>query len=226
MNPDINWAEAVKPLLKKYKGNPHPLEYRTLYELMVMVILAARDSDKHINSIAPALFKTYPDMRSLSGADANVLQTLITGVTNYKNKTQWLLKLAQTIGDDKKIPLTMEELTKLPGIGRKTANVIMHEAKVKPAGVIVDLHVVRVAPRLGIADSTDPDKIEQQIMQAISQKLWGETGMAFSFHGREICRPKPLCPECIVKNVCEYYHVVVLKENKPKQSRILSKTAN
>ena len=224
MKPDVNWADAVKPLIKKYKGKPHPLEYRTLYELLVMVLLAARDSDKHINSLSAALFKTFPDMKSLSAADANVLQTLITGVTNYRNKTQWLLKLAQTIGDDKKIPLTIEELTKLPGIGRKTANVIMHEAKAKPEGVIVDLHVVRVAPRLGIADSTVPDKIEQQIMQAIPQKKWGETGMAFSFHGREICRPTPLCPECIVKNVCKYYHEVVLGNGKPKLARAVSKS--
>jgi endonuclease III len=100
----------------------------------------------------------------------------------------------------------MEGLTALSGIGRKSANVIMREAKVKAEGVIVDLHVVRVAPRIGIASGTDPKKIEQQIMEAIPQKDWGEIGMAISFLGRETCRPShPQHHECVVSDVCEYF---------------------
>ncbi|MBX9852650.1 MAG: hypothetical protein K2X86_12970, partial [Cytophagaceae bacterium] len=110
------------------------------------------------------------------------------------------------IKDDKKIPLTLNELTELPGIGRKSANVIMREAGVKAEGVIVDLHVVRVAPRIGIATGTDPKKIEKQIMEAIPQKDWGEVGMAISFLGRETCRPThPKHHECVMKKHCEYY---------------------
>ncbi|OFY85356.1 MAG: DNA lyase [Bacteroidetes bacterium RIFCSPLOWO2_12_FULL_35_15] len=201
-----NWSEALKPLLKKYKGKTHPLQSKNLYQSVVMVILSAQDSDKHINEIAPKLFKAFPDMRSLSKADAEALFPFVSSVRNFGNKTKWLIELAQTVKEDKKIPLTMEELIELPGIGRKSANVIMREAGVKAVGVIVDLHVVRVAPRLGIASGTSPITIEKEIMAKIPQKDWGEIGMAISFLGRETCRPtNPKHDECVVNKSCEYY---------------------
>src|SRR3989344_4974446 len=188
MNASI-WPEACKPLIKKYKSKPHPLEYKSIYQLVVMVILSAQDSDKNINQLSGNLFKAFPDMASLKRADAEALFPFISKVRNFGNKTKWLLDLAEKIKEDKNIPLTMEELTELPGIGRKSANVIMREAGVKAEGVICDLHVLRVAPRLGIAQGTDPKKIEKQIMEVIPAKDWGEIGMAFSFLGRETCRP-------------------------------------
>ena len=201
-----NWSEALKPLLKKYKGKTHPLQSKNLYQSVVMVILSAQDSDKHINEIAPKLFKAFPDMRSLSKADAEALFPFVSSVRNFGNKTKWLIELAQTVKEDKKIPLTMEELIELPGIGRKSADVIMREAGVKAVGVIVDLHVVRVAPRLGIASGTSPITIEKEIMAKIPQKDWGEIGMAISFLGRETCRPtNPKHDECVVNKSCEYY---------------------
>lgn len=201
-----DWASAMKPLLNKYKGKPHPLEYKNLYQLVVMVILSAQDSDKNINSLAPAIFKAYPDMKALATADEASLFKLISKVRNFGNKTKWLIELAATVKTDKNIPLTMEELTKLPGIGRKSANVIMRGAGVKAEGVIVDLHVVRVAPRIGIASGTDPKKIEKQIMEAIPEKDWGEIGMALSFLGRETCRPThPQHHNCVVSKYCAYF---------------------
>ncbi len=200
-----NWPEALKPLIAKYKGKKHPLEYKNIYQLVVMVILSAQDSDKHINQIAPAFFKDFPNMAALAKADAESLFLHISKVRNFGNKTKWLLELARTIKTDKNIPLTLDELTLLPGIGRKSANVIMREAGVKAEGVIVDLHVVRVAPRLGIATGTDPKKIEKQIMEVIPQKDWGEIGMAMSFLGREICRPtNPKHIDCVVNKSCAY----------------------
>jgi endonuclease-3 len=154
----IDWSTALKPLLKKYSGKAHPLEYKNLYQLVVMVILSAQDSDKHINQLAPDFFKTFPDMKALAKADEATLFKLIGKVRNFGNKTKWLMQLAQTVKEDKNIPLTMDALTALPGIGRKSANVIMRGAGVKAEGVIVDLHVVRVAPRIGIASGTDPKK--------------------------------------------------------------------
>lgn len=205
MNP-TNWGEAVKPLLEKYKGKKHPLNYSNTYELLVMVILSARDSDRHINEVAPKLFEVYPDMKALRSANEEDLLPLLNSIVNFGNKAQWLIKLSQIIMEDKNIPLTMEGLTKLPGIGRKSANVIMRETKVKPEGVIVDLHVLRVAPRLSIAAGTQPEKIEKQIMDVIPEEEWGEVGMALSFLGREICRPtNPKCPECVMNKVCAYY---------------------
>ena len=101
---------------------------------------------------------------------------------------------------------TLDQLTGLAGIGRKSANVIMRESGVKAEGIIVDLHVVRVAPRLGIASGTDPKKLEKQMMELLLPEQWGEAGMAISFLGREICRPSnPKCPECLMKKVCDFY---------------------
>ena len=116
------------------------------------------------------------------------------------------MQLAATVKEDKNIPLSMEALTELPGIGRKSANVIMRGAGVKAEGVIVDLHVVRVAPRIGIASGTDPKKIEKQIMEVIPEKDWGEIGMAISFLGREICRPtNPQHHNCVMREHCAYF---------------------
>lgn len=202
----ISWQKEIQPLLKKYKGKKHPLDYNNLYELIVMVVLSAQDSDRNINKLAPELFKAFPDMKSLSRADAESLYPFIKKVRNFRNKTKWLLELSSRIKDDKNIPTTLDELTELPGIGRKSANVIMREAGVKAEGIIVDLHVVRVAPRLGIAEGKDPKKLEKQMMEVLTPKDWGEAGMAISFLGRETCRPKnPKCPECIMTKVCEYY---------------------
>jgi endonuclease-3 len=202
----INWNDAVKPLIKKYKGRKHPLEAKNLYQLLVMVILSAQDSDKHINQIAPQFFEAYPDMSALSKASVDSLLPLLRGVRNFGNKSRWLVEVALMVKKDKEIPLTMEELVALPGIGRKSANVIMREGGAKAVGVMVDLHVLRVADRLSIASGIDPKKMEQQIMKAVDEKHWGEVGMAISFLGREICRPSnPKCPECIMKNVCAFY---------------------
>jgi endonuclease III len=204
--PKVDWSKEIKPLLKKYKGKKHPLEYRNTYELLVMVVLSAQDSDAHINKIAPDFFKAFPDMKALANADQDSLFALINKVRNFGNKTKWLMKIAAEVKTDKNIPTTMEELTALPGIGRKSANVIMRESGLKAEGIIVDLHVVRVAPRLGIASGTDPKKIEKQIMEVISEKDWGEVGMAISFLGRETCRPtNPKHSECVMNGVCAYY---------------------
>ena len=200
------WQKEIQPLIKKYKDKKHPLDYNNPYELLVMVVLSAQDSDRNINKLAPDFFKAYPDMKALSLAEAESLYPFISKVRNFRNKTKWLLQLSAQIKEDKNIPTTMVSLTELPGIGRKSANVIMRETGVKAEGIIVDLHVVRVAPRLGIAQGTDPKKIEKQMMELLDPEDWGQVGMAISFLGREICRPtNPKCPECVMNNVCDYF---------------------
>jgi len=202
----LNWKKEFKPLIKKYKGKQHPLDYKNTYQLLVMVVLSAQDSDRNINKLAPELFKAFPDLRSLTTANAEMLYPYISKVRSFRNKTKWLLEIAATLKEDKNIPTSMDELTDLSGIGRKSANVIMREAGVKAEGIVVDLHVVRVAPRIGVATGTDPKKIEKQLMEAIDDKDWGEVGMAISFLGREICRPSnPKCNECVMNKVCQYY---------------------
>ncbi len=202
----IDWPEAIKPLLKKYKGKQHPLEYKDVYQLMVMVVLSAQDSDRNINKVAIEFFKAFPDMKALSKATPELLLKYINGVRNFGNKAKWLTEMAQKIKDNKNIPSTLEELTALPGIGRKSANVILRESGKDPEGVIVDLHVVRVAPRLGIASGADPKKIEKQIMDVLPKSEW-DAGMAMSFLGREICRPtNPKCEICVMNKVCAFYN--------------------
>ena len=205
---NINWPEALKPLLKKYKDEKHPLDYKTTYQLIVMVILSAQDSDRHINKIAPLLFEAYPDMAALAKATEKDLHSFINGVRNSDKKAQWLLQIAQTIKADKNIPYSLDELTALPGIGRKSANVILRESGKPAEGIMVDLHTVRVAPRLGIASGADPKKIEKQMMDILPKSEW-DAGMAMSFLGREICRPTPKCEICLMRPVCKYYNEVV-----------------
>ena len=201
----VNWQKEFQPLIKQYKGKQHPLEYKSTYQLMVMVVLSAQDSDRNINKIAPEFFKTFPDLKALSTANAEMLYPFVSKVRNFGNKTKWLLEIASTLKQDKNIPKTMEGLTALPGIGRKSANVIMRECGIPAEGIIVDLHVVRVAPRIGVASGTDPKKIEKQLMEVIDPKDWGEVGMAISFLGRETCRPtNPKHSECVMNKVCAY----------------------
>jgi len=201
-----DWDTKLAPLLKKYKNRKHPLDYQNLYQLIVMVVLSAQDSDAHINSISLALFEKFPDMERLSKSNVEELIPYISKVRNFGNKANWIIEIAQTIENDKNIPQTMANLTALKGIGRKSANVIMREAGVHAEGIIADLHVIRVAPRIGIIPETkDGNKVEKLLMQILPKNIWGEIGMAITFHGREICRPKPKCEECIINEICEYY---------------------
>lgn len=202
----VDWQKEIQPLLRKYKKRKHPLEFNSLYELVVMVVLSAQGSDQHINKVAPELFSAFPNMEALSKATSESLFPFIGKVRYFRNKTKWLLSLSSIVKHEKNIPTTMFELVKLPGIGRKSANVILREAGNKAEGIAVDLHVVRVAPRLGIATGNDPKKIEKQMMEVLDQKDWGDVGMAISFLGKEVCRPtSPKCTECIMSSVCKYF---------------------
>lgn len=203
--PNINWPDAIQPLLKKYKGKKHPLDYKNVFQLLVMVILSAQDSDKHINQVASKFFDAFPNMDTLSKATPEAIQEQISDVRNFGNKSKWLSELAKKLKKDANIPLTLDALTELPGIGRKSANVIKREAGAESEGIIVDLHVVRVAPRLGIATGANPKKIEKQMMEILPPKQW-DAGMAMSFLGREICRPIPKCEICLMRDVCAYYN--------------------
>lgn len=201
-----DWVNKLDPILKKYKGRKHPLDYHNLYQLMVMVVLSAQDSDANTNKIAPSLFEVFPNMESLSVSNVEALIPHIAKVRNFGTKANWLIEIAKIIKKDENIPLTMEGLTALKGIGRKSANVIMREAKVPVEGIIADLHIIRVAPRIGLIPETkDGIKVEKQLMQVLPKEIWGEIGMAISFLGREICRPTPNCGECPINGVCGYY---------------------
>lgn len=204
------WQKEIQPLLKKYKGKKHPLDYNNTYQLVVMVVLSAQDSDRNINKLAPALFEAFPNMKALAAATPESVYPFVQKVRGFRKKTDWLLEIAQTIKTDKNIPTTLNDLISLPGIGRKSANVILRESGQKAEGIIVDLHVVRVAPRLGIAQGSDPKKLEKQMMEVLPEKDWGEAGMAISFLGRETCRPtNPKCGECVMRPHCNHYYTQI-----------------
>jgi endonuclease-3 len=214
----VNWVEAIRPLLDKYRGRKHPLTYHNNYQLLVMVVLSAQSTDVIVNKIAPGLFAAYPDMAALAKADPKDLFPHIAGIRNFGHKAAWLVDIARKIQRDSDIPLSQHELTELPGIGRKSANVILFGAGAPPEGVIVDLHVVRVAPRLGIAKGDDPKKLEEQLMKRLPKDEW-DAGMAMSFLGREICRPKPVCDQCLMNKVCTYYSRI----SRPRKTRSSAK---
>ena len=202
----LNWIDELEPLIEKYRGRKHPLNYHNRYELLVMVILSSQSTDDVVNALSGPLFKAYPSLKELSKAKLEDLLPYVSKVRGSIKKSKWILEMAQKFGSDDKIPRTMKELTDLKGVGRKTANVIIRESGDPAEGIIVDLHVLRVAPRLGIAKGDDPAKMEKQLMAIIPQENWNDVGMAFSFLGRETCRPTdPDCPKCPVNGACLYY---------------------
>jgi endonuclease-3 len=211
----FDWNKHLEPLFVKYGKLKHPLDYKNRYQLVIMVILSAQDSDRHINELARKFFEAYPSVERLATATLEELVEYIGSVTNYRNKTKWIVSLARIVGEDDKIPTTLAELTRLPGIGRKSANVIIRESGGKAEGIIVDLHVIRVAPRIGIATGDKPEKIEKQLMAIIPEERWNEAGMAISFLGREICRPtNPNCSVCVMNPACRYYNEVLKNTGK------------
>lgn len=196
------WDIRFIPLIEKYKQTSHPLLYKNLYQLMVMVILSAQDSDKHINQVAPPFFAAFPDFASLAKVTPEALHPHLSGVRNFANKCVWLCKTGQKLASGK-VSLKMEDLVALDGIGRKSANVIRREMKESAEGIIVDLHVLRVVPRLGISQAKDGTRMEKDLMQALSRSLWHHVGMSISFLGRETCRPtNPKCHDCVMSPHC------------------------
>lgn len=203
-----DWTEKLQPLTDKYKGKKHPLDYENLYQLMVAVILSAQDSDANINKIVPTFFSKFPNLEILSTATIEDLFPYVSKVRNFNTKSSWLINIAQTLKNDQNIPVNLSDLIALKGIGRKSANVIMREMKSPAEGIIADLHVIRVAPRIGLCEEAkDGNKVEKQLMQLLPKEIWGEIGMAISFLGREVCRPtNPKCSECPISNDCLYPH--------------------
>jgi endonuclease-3 len=202
----MNWNLHLRPLFKKYGKRQHPLEYKNKYQLVVMVVLSAQTTDVMVNKRAPEFFKNFSSLKKLAMAKPEDLYPFIKSVRGFRKKADWLVRIAKALAVHKDIPLTIEELIELPGIGRKSANVIIREAGGIPQGIIVDLHVLRVVPRLGITKEEKPEKIEKVLMEIIPEKHWHAAGMSFSYLGRELCRPTdPTCTQCMLKKICQYY---------------------
>src|SRR3954468_10172477 len=189
------------------------LDYKTLFQLLVATILSAQSTDARVNMVTPALFKRYKDARALARAKPAELEPLIHSTGFYRAKAKSLLGMAQKLvaAHNGAVPPSMDALVELPGVGRKTANVVLGHALGVP-GLPVDRHVLRVSNRIGIAQGDDPQVVEQQLCAAMPKDRWTRTSDTLILHGRRICRPKPLCDQCFVRDECDYFRMVVVPE--------------
>ena len=186
------------------------LHYRNAFELLVATILSAQSTDQRVNMVTPALFAKYPDARTLAAAVPSEVERLVLQTGFFRQKTKAIIGMAHVLLDQHggEVPADLDALVALPGVGRKTANVVLGHALGVP-GLPVDRHVLRVANRIGIAEGDDPELVEQQLCAALPPKRWTRASDALILHGRRICRPKPLCDECAVRDECVYYRTVI-----------------
>ena len=193
-------------LLKQYPAPKLALHYGNPLELLIAVILSAQCTDARVNEVTAALFKKYKKAQDYAAADPAVLEEEIRSTGFYKNKTKSVIACCKKLVADfhGEVPRTLGELTALPGVGRKTANMVLGNAFGVPA-ISVDTHVLRVSNRLGLAHSDDPEKVEAALMRQVAQDKWTAFGNAMILHGRETCvARKPHCPECVLRMVCEW----------------------
>lgn len=196
----------IKTLSQQHPNADTELHYRSPFELLVATILSAQSTDERVNMVTPALFKRYPDARALAAADTPDLEALILSTGFFRQKAKALTGMAQQLVGKHggQVPADMAQLTSLPGVGRKTANVVLGHALGVP-GLPVDRHVLRVSNRIGIAKGDDPVEVESQLCKLLPKEIWTLASDVQILHGRRICRPKPLCPQCSVRNDCDYY---------------------
>ncbi len=218
---------ATRSIMHALEGQ-HPdadteLNFTNAYELLVATILSAQCTDERVNQVTPSLFRRYPTAAALAKATTSELEPQIQSTGFFRMKSKALVGMAQAVVEQHhgEIPATMEALTSLPGVGRKTANVVLGHALGVP-GLPVDRHVLRVGNRIGIARAEDPVVVEQQLTAALAPKDWTRASDTLILHGRRICKPRPLCDRCAVRAECEYYRKVIVPAFKKSEKRALS----
>lgn len=195
----------LKTLLKYYPNAKVALHFSNPLEMLVSTILSAQCTDERVNLVTKNLFKKYKTPQDYATSNINELEAQIRSTGFYRAKAKNIKNACQIIVEkfDSKVPRTMNELTSLPGIGRKTANIILSNSYGVIEGIAVDTHVARVSKRLGLTDAKDPDKIEQDLMKLINKQFWSSFTYQMIEHGRKICKArKPLCDQCSLKEVC------------------------
>jgi endonuclease-3 len=200
----------IETLAEQHPNADTELHYRNAFELLVATILSAQSTDARVNMVTPALFHKYPDPRALANATPGELEPVILSTGFFRQKSKALIGMAQGLVAEHEgnVPADMERLTKLPGVGRKTANVVLGHALGVP-GLPVDRHVLRVSNRIGIAEGDDPVTVEEQLCAALPKQMWTLASDVQILHGRRVCKPKPLCDQCSVRDDCDYFRVVV-----------------
>jgi endonuclease-3 len=197
--------EILRRLEATYPEARCSLDYRNAFELLVATILSAQSTDVRVNMVTPALFERYPTARALADAEPEELEERIKSTGFFRNKSKSLLGMARRVTEHHggEVPRTMDELTALPGVGRKTANVVLGNAFGLEEGVVVDTHVARVSNRLGLTSQADPVKIEQDLMRLVPRAKWTLFSHLLIFHGRAICEARrPKCEICPLNDIC------------------------
>jgi len=197
--------EIYKRLHSMYKGAKCALHFTNAWELLVATILSAQCTDKRVNMVTPALFKRYPTVKDFAKADNSELEKYIHSTGFFRNKAKNILGAANKVVEDfnGNVPDTMKELITIPGIARKSANVILYVWYGKNEGVVVDTHVKRISNRLELTKEQNPVKIEQDLMKLYPREQWGKLSYYIVDHGRAICKaPTPKCAECNLKDIC------------------------
>jgi endonuclease-3 len=199
-------AAEVFSRLKRAHPDAHcELDHETPLQLLMATILSAQCTDKRVNMVTPGLFKRYPDAESLANARQEELEDVIRSTGFFRNKAKSLIALGKSLVErhGSEVPETMDELVKLPGVGRKTANVILGNAFNRNEGVVVDTHVGRLSARLGLTTEEDAEKIERVLMPLFPQNEWAMVAHVLIFHGRRVCDArKPRCEECSLSDIC------------------------
>jgi endonuclease-3 len=203
---DKRVEKIVTELKQVYPNATYELDWDTPLQLMVGTILAAQCTDERVNKVTKTLFPKYPNAQAFADADILELEEDLKPTGFYRKKAETVKSVCQALVErfDGEVPQTMAEMVTLPGIARKTANVILNCAFNIPSGVIVDTHVFRVSQRIGLSAQKNPDKTEQDLMNIVPQDEWIFFGPAMVLHGRYTCTAKsPKCSECVVASVCE-----------------------
>jgi endonuclease-3 len=192
--------------LKRAHADAHcELDYETPLQLLVATILSAQCTDKRVNMVTPVFFRTFPTAASIAEAPVDQLQDVIRSTGFFRNKAKSLIGLGKALVERHKgeVPSSMEDLVELPGVGRKTANVVLGNAFGRSEGIVVDTHVGRLSTRLGLTKQTDPVKVERELMPLFPRDEWTNVAHVLIFHGRRVCDARaPRCDACVVADIC------------------------
>jgi endonuclease-3 len=196
---------VIALLRKTYPRSRTALHFRSPLQILVATILAAQSTDKRVNIVTPELFRKYRTAADFARADRRELESEIRSTGFFRNKAKSIIGAGRTIMDDfgGRVPSSMEELLTLPGVARKTANIVLSSGFGRAEGIAVDTHVKRLAGRLGFSRENDPVKIERDLMAVVPRKDWLDFNYMLVNHGRAVCQArKPRCPECVLRRLC------------------------
>ena len=204
-NPDRQMAEIIERLHEEYPDTGISLRFSNRLELLVAVILSAQCTDERVNSVTEELFETYQTPEDYAETDQEQLTTELNSITYYNNKAEHIRAACQQIIDqhDSEVPDTMSALTDLPGVGRKTANVVLQHGHDVVEGIVVDTHVQRLTRRLGVIERERPEAIEAELMEFVPEAEWQELTHLLISHGRAVCSARsPDCEDCVLEDIC------------------------